>query len=70
MNESPKARRVYVVVDVMHGVAVDAYTFAKLSTATECLQQLRQARNLDEDDVQLFETHLGEFPEPSALESP
>jgi hypothetical protein len=69
MNETQKTRRVYVVVEVLNGVAVDAYSFAQLSAARKCLKQLRKGRNMDEDDVQLFETRLGELPKVQEAEA-
>ena len=66
--EAPRNNQmVYLVVDVVGGVAVDAFAFAQPTEAQACLQQLREGRNLDEDDVQLFQTRLGEFRKMSDL---
>ena len=50
--------KVYVVVDVMAGVAVEARCFRNLQQARACKTRLRKGRNLDEDDVQLFESTI------------
>lgn len=47
--------RIYTVVDVMTGVAVGVESFLNSKDAKMCLRRLRKGRNLDEDDVQLFE---------------
>jgi hypothetical protein len=61
MPEPHNAQSVFVVVEVMSGVAVDAFSFADLGEARKCLGRLRKDRDSDEDDVQLFETELGAF---------
>lgn len=48
----------YIVVDVMRGVAVGVYGFRRLKDARDYLKRLRKGRNLDMDDVQLFETTI------------
>lgn len=55
------------MVEVIDGVAVDAFSFSNLSAARDCLKQMRKDRNLDDDDVQLFETYLGELPDVARL---
>jgi hypothetical protein len=50
--------RIYTVVDVMCGVAVEAKSFCRRESAQKYLRKLRRGRNLDEDDVQLFEDNL------------
>lgn len=67
MKRQSKTSRVYVVVEVIDGVAVDAFSFSNLSAARDCLKQMRKDRNLDDDDVQLFETYLGELPDVARL---
>ena len=41
-------KSVYVVVDVMCGVATDAYCFERLENAQACAEKIRKGRNLDE----------------------
>ncbi len=48
--------RIYTVVDVLCGVATGAENFVHIEDAKKCLKRLRRGRNLDEDDVQLFES--------------
>ena len=55
MARSKANIRIYTVVDVMSGVAVDVQSFLNLQDARMSLRRLRKGRNLDEDDVQLFE---------------
>ena len=55
MSKTEAAMRIYVVVDVMSGVSVGAKSFHRLKHAQTYLKRLRRGRNLDEDDVQLFE---------------
>ena len=50
--------KVYVVVDVMAGVAVEVKCFRHVEQARACKTRLRKGRNLDEDDVQLFESTI------------
>lgn len=47
---------VYTVVEVTRGVAAGAYCFRRLKEARLYMMRLCKDRNLDEDDVQLFET--------------
>ena len=55
MRRTEGRMRIYTVVDVMCGVAVGAKTFPDLKHAQTYLSRLRKRRNLDEDDVQLFD---------------
>jgi len=55
MSKTEATVRIYTVVDVMSGVAVGAKSFSDLTRAQTCLKRLRKGRNLDEDDVQVFE---------------
>jgi hypothetical protein len=57
MKHSRK-RRIFTVVDVWKGIAVGATSFTRPVNARKCLNRLRRLRNLDEDDVQLFESYL------------
>lgn len=56
--KNDSARRVYVVVDVAAGVAVDAQCFSRLEAALACTRSLRKGRNLQEDDVRVIRTVL------------
>lgn len=56
MIESRAGMRIYTVVDVMRGVAVGAYSFRRLRDAHAYLKRLRGGRDLQEDDVRLFES--------------
>lgn len=46
--------RIYTVVDVTRGVAVGAHSFRHLGVARAFMTRLRDGRDLQEDDVQLF----------------
>ena len=48
--------RIYTVVDVMSGVAVGVKHFMDPRDAKRRLKRLLKGRDLNEDDVQLFET--------------
>ena len=50
--------KIYTVVDVQCGVAVDAQSFFDLDEAKRHFRTLSSSRNLDEDDVQLFEQEM------------
>ena len=50
--------RIYTVVDVQSGIAVGARSFAELGEAERYLRRLGRGRNLDEDDVQMFEQEM------------
>ncbi len=58
--KSEAAATVYVVVDVMRGVATGACVFQCVADAKACTRRLQRSRNLDEDDVQLFQCVLNE----------
>lgn len=53
-------RTLFVVVDVMKGVAAQAGVFIRLSDAKACASRTKRRRNLDEDDVQVFECRVDE----------
>ena len=55
MSKTEATIQIYTVVDVMCGVAVGAKSFRDLKHARTYLTRLRKRRNLDEDDVQLFD---------------
>jgi len=62
--------RIYTVVDVQCGVAVGARSFTRLDDAERYFLSVGRGRNLDEDDVQLFEQEMeldgGKNPESRA----
>lgn len=55
MQKKEEGARVYTVVDVMGGVAVGALSFGRLEDARAWLRRLRRGRDLERDDVRLFE---------------
>lgn len=67
MNKAEGYKRIYVVVDVVCGLANNAYSFLRRTDAVKCFRQLQKERNLNDDDVQIIETDLGSFPEVEAL---
>ena len=60
MNWTDITMKIYTVVDVVCGVAVEARCFRRLNEARAYLKRLRKGRNLGEDDVQLFESFMEE----------
>ena len=63
MLKTSQGMRIYTVVDVMRGVAVGAHSFRRLRDARAFMGRLRDGRDLQEDDVQLFastiDRHVG-----------
>ncbi len=55
MKESKPTLRVYTVVDVFRGCAEEAKSFVRYTDARAYFRKLRKGRNLDIDDLQLFE---------------
>jgi hypothetical protein len=53
--------KVFIVVDVACGVAEGAKCFSRIEDAMACRKRLRRGRNLDEDDIQLFESVLDDI---------
>lgn len=51
-------KRVYTVVEVFQGVAETAYSFRHRKDAWQHLKKLEREKNLDEDDVQIFENNI------------
>ncbi len=47
--------KLYTVVEVWRGIAASAKNFTRLRDAQKHMLRLRRARNLAEDDIQLFE---------------
>jgi hypothetical protein len=65
MIRSKTKFRVFTVVDVWRGIAVGAKNFRRFQDAQNYMQRLKGRRNLDADDVQLFETRIDmSSPEP------
>ena len=50
--------KLYTVVEVWRGIAASAKNFTRLRDAQNYMRRLRLGRNLDEDDVQLFENSI------------
>ncbi len=59
MQHDPKPR-VFVVVEVMAGVATDAHCFARIEDAQTRAEQVRALHDENDDDVQVFETTVQE----------
>lgn len=51
-------KQIYTIVEVCSGVAEAAYNFRRIKDAQRYLKQLKKGRNLDEDDVQIFENDI------------
>jgi len=56
----PRAR-FYTVVEVWRGIAAGAHSFRRLKDALLCAEQLREGRDLQEDDVQVFESRMDSY---------
>lgn len=63
MTQRSARARIYTVVDVLAGVAVGAHSFRRLEDARTCMARLRAGRDLQEDDVRLFEGVLDTHPD-------
>ncbi len=50
--------RLYTVVEVWRGIAASAKNFGRLVNAQKYMRRLRRGRNLQEDDIQLFENSI------------
>jgi hypothetical protein len=53
---------VWAVVEVWRGFAARARVFARRSDAQRLYLRLHDLCNLDENDVQIFETQIAKFP--------
>ena len=58
MIKNRSNKQIYTVVEVFRGIAEAAYSFRRLKDAERYLKQLKKERNLDEDDVQIFENEI------------
>jgi len=58
MRKRSGKRKLYTVVEVWRGMAASAKNFTKLGDAESYMQWLRRGRNLEEDDVQIFENSI------------
>ena len=67
MIQSVARAPIYTVVEVISGIAVGAYSFQRLKDARKCVAQLRAGRDLQEDDVRLFEGVLDAHPDESQV---
>ena len=61
MKKSKSSPKIVVVVEVMAGVAVNAYGFSTLKDARACLKKVRDQRNPNNDDVQIFSCVVDEY---------
>ncbi len=61
MQEIKSSPNILIVVDVVAGVAVDAYCFSTLKDARVCLNNVRNQRDLNDDDVQVFSRALDDY---------
>lgn len=57
-SENTANKRVYTVVAVFHGVTEVACNFRHYKDALRYLKQFKKELNLDEDDVQIFESSI------------
>ena len=67
MTPSKPCLRVYTVVDVFRGSAEEAKSFVRYNDALAYFRKLRKGRNLDIDDVQLFEDTIDLAAKPRGL---
>lgn len=58
MTRMKAGARIYTVVEVWRGFASGAHNFLHLKDALLCMERLRKGRNLQDDDVQVFETKI------------
>lgn len=58
MKTQVRRIKLYTVVEVWRGIAVGARNFRTLKGAENHTRRLRRGRNLQEDDVQLFENTI------------
>lgn len=56
MSRRKELVRVYTVVDVMAGVAVEARSFRRRLAADRYAARISENRDLGEDDIRVFET--------------
>ena len=66
MKVPKPALRVYTVVDVFRGFAAEAKSFVRYTDARAYLRRLKRGRNLDVDDVRLFEDTIELPAKPAA----
>ena len=52
------SKEIFTVVTVSRGIAENAYCFKYHKDALRYLNQFKKGRNLDEDDVQIFENYI------------
>lgn len=58
MTQQNAKLKVYTVVEVWRGIAAGAKIFRKLGDAQKYAQRLRRGRDLQQDDVQVFENTI------------
>jgi hypothetical protein len=61
VNSMEANMKVFIVVEVACGVAQGTRCFRRIEDAMTCRKRLRRGRNLEEDDIQLFECVLDDI---------
>lgn len=49
---------IFAIAEIIRGVAASSYSFRRIKDSRMCVKRLCKGRNLDEDDVHLFETTI------------
>ena len=62
MIQNVEGLRIYTVVEVWRGIAAGAKSFVDLGRAQEYMRRAQARRNLQDDDVQLFEDTVRVIP--------
>jgi imidazole glycerol phosphate synthase subunit HisF len=68
MTKAKTDLRIFTVVDVWRGMVVGVRNFRDLKNAQHHMQRLVLHRNLEQDDVQLFETAVALSSQGTLLE--
>ncbi len=55
MTEPGKRLQIYTIVEVWRGMAASSRSFTRLKDAREYMRWLRKGRNLQEDDIAVYE---------------
>ncbi|MBI2915251.1 MAG: hypothetical protein HYY63_03745 [Elusimicrobia bacterium] len=58
MKKIDLGSKIYILVDVLQGVAVDTLASRNYKTAKKYFTKLKKVRNLSEDDIKIFETKI------------
>lgn len=62
MTRIKTGTRIYTVVEVWRGFASGAHNFLHLKDALLCMKRLCEGHNMQNDDVQVFETRIDHSP--------